>query len=164
VGLTRRLLHKIEIESGARCLDIGAQEGLVSILLGRRGGEVVAYDRITQRSESGSSARRSAPISNCWANRSPVRTSALARPRRSDAKRRNEPSRASRGARRPRIQTIRRGCFLRRSPITLRPSRRWWCRSRLRGLRQVDNGAGFEYVPEANRRVAVGATVESEMI
>ena len=46
VGLTRRLLHKIEIESGARCLDIGAQEGLVSILLGRRGGEVVAYDRI----------------------------------------------------------------------------------------------------------------------
>jgi hypothetical protein len=46
VGLTRRLLHKVEIESGARCLDIGAQEGLVSILLGRRGGEVVAYDRI----------------------------------------------------------------------------------------------------------------------
>jgi tRNA (mo5U34)-methyltransferase len=46
VALTRRLLQNVEIGPGVRCLDVGIQEGLVSILLERRGADVVAYDRI----------------------------------------------------------------------------------------------------------------------
>jgi SAM-dependent methyltransferase len=52
VALTRELLRRVDIESGgaggggARCLDVGIQEGLVTILIARRGAsEVVAYDR-----------------------------------------------------------------------------------------------------------------------
>jgi SAM-dependent methyltransferase len=52
VALTRELLRHVDVESGgaegagARCLDIGLQEGMVTILLERRGGsEVVGYDR-----------------------------------------------------------------------------------------------------------------------
>ena len=55
VALTRDLLSRVDIESGgangagARCLDVGIQEGLVSVLMQRRGAaEVVAYDRVTQ--------------------------------------------------------------------------------------------------------------------
>src|SRR3954447_8947936 len=46
VALTRSLLRKVEIRPGIRCLDVGAEEGLVSILLERRGADVVAYDRV----------------------------------------------------------------------------------------------------------------------
>ena len=46
VALTRHLLAKADIGAGTRCLDIGIQEALVSILMERRGAEVVAYDRV----------------------------------------------------------------------------------------------------------------------
>jgi SAM-dependent methyltransferase len=46
VGLTRRLLNKVDVKDGVRCLDVGSQEGLVSVLLERRGAAVVAYDRV----------------------------------------------------------------------------------------------------------------------
>lgn len=46
VALTRQLLRNVEIDAGVRCLDLGVQEGLVSILLERRGADVVAYDRV----------------------------------------------------------------------------------------------------------------------
>ena len=56
VAQTRELLRHVDVESGgidgagAHCLDVGTQEGLVAILLERRGGsEVVAYDRILRR-------------------------------------------------------------------------------------------------------------------
>lgn len=50
VAATRALLARTQVE-GVRCLDIGAQEGLVTALLCRRGAsEVVAYDR-ADRSE-----------------------------------------------------------------------------------------------------------------
>lgn len=45
VALTRQLLAKVELGAGTRCLDIGIQEGLVSILMERRGANVVSYDR-----------------------------------------------------------------------------------------------------------------------
>lgn len=52
VAQTRELLRRVDVESGgtdgggARCLDVGIQEGLVTILLERRGAaEVVGYDR-----------------------------------------------------------------------------------------------------------------------
>lgn len=49
VAQTRDLLSRTTI-SGARCLDIGMQEGLVSTLLARRGAsEVIGYDRVLQR-------------------------------------------------------------------------------------------------------------------
>lgn len=53
VALTRRLLSRVEIGPGVRCLDVGIQEGLVSILLDRRGAEVVAYDRVFSRERLG---------------------------------------------------------------------------------------------------------------
>ena len=46
VALTRHLLRNVEACEGVRCLDVGAQEGLVSVLLNRRGADVVAYDRV----------------------------------------------------------------------------------------------------------------------
>jgi hypothetical protein len=46
VALTRELLAKVELGPDTRCLDIGIQEGLVSILMERRGAQVVAYDRV----------------------------------------------------------------------------------------------------------------------
>lgn len=46
VALTRRLLSRVEIGHEVRCLDVGIEEGLVSVLLGRRGAQVVAYDRV----------------------------------------------------------------------------------------------------------------------
>ncbi len=46
VHLTREALRRIDVE-GLDCLDIGAMEGLVSVLLHRRGAaSVVAYDRL----------------------------------------------------------------------------------------------------------------------
>jgi len=46
VHLTRQALRRIDVR-GQRCLDIGCMEGLVSILMARRGAsEVVAYDRM----------------------------------------------------------------------------------------------------------------------
>lgn len=56
VALTRDLLRRVDVEdggadaSGARCLDVGMQEGLVSVLLERRGAsEIVGYDRELRR-------------------------------------------------------------------------------------------------------------------
>ncbi len=53
VGLTRALLRRTDVESGgvagggARCLDVGLQEGLVTLLLERRGAaEVLGYDML----------------------------------------------------------------------------------------------------------------------
>ena len=46
LALTRALLRKVNIEPGTRCLDVGCEEGVVSILLDRRGADVVAYDRV----------------------------------------------------------------------------------------------------------------------
>jgi 2-polyprenyl-3-methyl-5-hydroxy-6-metoxy-1,4-benzoquinol methylase len=53
VAQTRALLRRVDIESGgddgsgARCLDVGIQEGLVTFLLERRGAsEIVGYDRV----------------------------------------------------------------------------------------------------------------------
>ena len=44
--ITRSLLERCTVE-GQKCLDIGAQDGLISILLQRRGAQrVVAYDRL----------------------------------------------------------------------------------------------------------------------
>jgi SAM-dependent methyltransferase len=46
VAQTRELLRRTDV-TGARCLDLGMQEGLVTTLLARRGGaEVVGYDRV----------------------------------------------------------------------------------------------------------------------
>src|SRR6185503_11906309 len=46
VAQTRELLRRTDV-TGASCLDLGIQEGLVTTLLVRRGGaEVVGYDRI----------------------------------------------------------------------------------------------------------------------
>lgn len=59
VAQTRDLLRRADVESGgggagARCLDVGIQEGLVSILLERRGAaEVVGYDRVLRRRRLG---------------------------------------------------------------------------------------------------------------
>ena len=57
VAQTRELLRHVDVESGgvdgggARCLDLGIQEALVTILLERRGGsEILAYDRILRKS------------------------------------------------------------------------------------------------------------------
>lgn len=56
VAQARELLRHVDVESGgdgggARCLDVGMQEGLVSILLERRGAsQVVGYDRILRHS------------------------------------------------------------------------------------------------------------------
>ena len=56
VAQTRDLLRRVDVEGGggdgdgARCLDVGIQEGLVTILLERRGAaEVVGYDRLLRR-------------------------------------------------------------------------------------------------------------------
>lgn len=56
VALTRDLLRRVDVEGGgadgggARCLDVGIQEGMVSLLLERRGAsEVVGYDRELRR-------------------------------------------------------------------------------------------------------------------
>jgi 2-polyprenyl-3-methyl-5-hydroxy-6-metoxy-1,4-benzoquinol methylase len=46
VALTRHLLANVDLKPPIRCLDVGAEEGLVSVLMERRGAEVVAYDRI----------------------------------------------------------------------------------------------------------------------
>lgn len=46
VALTRRLLGRVQIDPGTRCLDIGIEEGLVSLLLERRGATVTSYDRV----------------------------------------------------------------------------------------------------------------------
>ena len=55
VALTRQLLSNVDVEAGApdgspaRCLDVGMQEGLVTMLLERRGGSpVVGYDRVSR--------------------------------------------------------------------------------------------------------------------
>src|SRR5919198_2451477 len=57
VAQTRELLRHVDVEAGgedgkgARCLDLGLQEGLVDILLERRGAaEVLGYDRALRQS------------------------------------------------------------------------------------------------------------------
>ena len=51
IALTRELLRQVDVR-GARCLDVGTQEAMVPILLGRRGaGGMVAYDRILRRKQ-----------------------------------------------------------------------------------------------------------------
>lgn len=57
VTQTRELLRHVDVESGgaegrgARCLDVGIQEGLVTTLLERRGGsDIVGYDRMLRES------------------------------------------------------------------------------------------------------------------
>jgi SAM-dependent methyltransferase len=56
VAQTRNLLRRVDIESGgadgggARCLDVGIQEAMITLLLDRRGGsEVVGYDRVLRQ-------------------------------------------------------------------------------------------------------------------
>jgi SAM-dependent methyltransferase len=56
VALTRELLRHVDVEggagngSGARCLDIGLQEGMVSTLMERRGAsQVIGYDRVFRK-------------------------------------------------------------------------------------------------------------------
>jgi 2-polyprenyl-3-methyl-5-hydroxy-6-metoxy-1,4-benzoquinol methylase len=44
VSVVRDLLRGIDV-TGRRCLDIGSMEGMSSVLMCRRGGDVVAYDR-----------------------------------------------------------------------------------------------------------------------
>ena len=55
VALTRELLRRVDVEGAgpggapAGCLDIGTQEGMIPVLLERRGASVVAYDRELRR-------------------------------------------------------------------------------------------------------------------
>jgi SAM-dependent methyltransferase len=45
-SLTRKVVRNIDL-SGQRCLDVGAQEGLLTVLMARRGAQrVAAYDRL----------------------------------------------------------------------------------------------------------------------
>lgn len=48
IAVTRRLLEAISVK-GASVLDISAMEGLFSVLLSRRGGDVLATDSIDNR-------------------------------------------------------------------------------------------------------------------
>jgi SAM-dependent methyltransferase len=45
IAAVRRLLRRVDV-AGKQCLDVGMQEGMVPVLLKRRGAEAVGYDRI----------------------------------------------------------------------------------------------------------------------